>query len=167
MILEREAIKWFKPAKGQFQIYYKNGADHPEYQPDFVVETETAIFMLEPKSKKELEDPIVVAKKEVAEKWCERASDYNAKHGGKSWEYALISHDKIAENMSIEELVTLKVQCAASQFGPVPCSTSTGTPCGSGRALRMMSRICGTSSSSSSRARSKTSSSCTCSSIFD
>jgi type III restriction enzyme len=25
VILEREALKWFKPAKGQFQIYYQNG----------------------------------------------------------------------------------------------------------------------------------------------
>jgi type III restriction enzyme len=38
-ILEREAIKWFKPAKGQFQIFYRQGADHLEYQPDFVAET--------------------------------------------------------------------------------------------------------------------------------
>lgn len=110
VILERESIKWFKPAKGQFQIYYKNGSDQPEYQPDFVVETESSIFMLEPKSKRELEDPIVLAKKEVAEKWCERASGYNAKHGGKPWEYALISHDKIAQNMTVEGLVALKVQ---------------------------------------------------------
>lgn len=110
VILERESIKWFKPAKGQFQIYYKNGSDHPEYQPDFVAETESAIFMLEPKSKKDLEDQIVLAKKEVAEKWCERASDYNAKHGGKPWEYALISHDKIAQNMTVEGLIELKVQ---------------------------------------------------------
>ena len=48
-ILERDALKWFKPAKGQFQIYYKQEANHPEYQPDFVAETETTIYMLEPK----------------------------------------------------------------------------------------------------------------------
>jgi len=28
VILEREAIKWFKPAKGQFQIFYQQGSDH-------------------------------------------------------------------------------------------------------------------------------------------
>ncbi|RYD76035.1 MAG: hypothetical protein EOP84_17445 [Verrucomicrobiaceae bacterium] len=74
VILEREALKWFKPAKGQFQIYYKQGADHPEYQPDFVAEADEAIYMLEPKAKGEMDDPIVQAKKEVAVKWCERAS---------------------------------------------------------------------------------------------
>ena len=51
VILDRDSDKWFKPAKGQFQIFYKSGADHPEYQPDFVAETEDAIFMLEPKAK--------------------------------------------------------------------------------------------------------------------
>lgn len=110
VILERESLKWFKPAKGQFQIFYKSGMDHAEYQPDFVVETQNAIYMLEPKSKKDLEDPLVIAKKEAAEKWCARASDHNSKHGGKPWEYALISHDKIAQNMTIEGLVALKVR---------------------------------------------------------
>jgi type III restriction enzyme len=110
VILEREATKWFKPAKGQFQIYYKSGADHPEYQPDFVAETETAIYMLEPKAKKDMEEPNVIAKMEAATRWCERASDHNAKHGGKPWRYALISHEKIKENMTIEGLVGLHVQ---------------------------------------------------------
>jgi type III restriction enzyme len=110
VILEREAIKWFKPAKGQFQIYYKSGADHPEYQPDFVAETETAIYMLEPKAKKDMEDPNVIAKMEAATRWCERASDHNSKHGGKPWCYALISHEKIKENMTIDGLVELHVQ---------------------------------------------------------
>jgi type III restriction enzyme len=110
VILEREAIKWFKPAKGQFQIYYKSGADHPEYQPDFVAETETAIYMLEPKAKKDMEEPSVIAKMEAATRWCERASDHNAKHDGKPWRYALISHEKIKENMTIDGLVELHVQ---------------------------------------------------------
>jgi len=103
-ILERDAIKWFKPAKGQFQMYYKLGADHPEYQPDFVAETDQTIYMLEPKAKNEMDDPIVVAKKEVAETWCENASTYAALHGGKPWKYALIAHNVIADNMSLEKL---------------------------------------------------------------
>jgi len=53
-ILEREALKWFNPAKGQFQLFYKLGAKQNEYQPDFVAETKDKIFMLEPKAKNEL-----------------------------------------------------------------------------------------------------------------
>jgi type III restriction enzyme len=104
VILEREAEKWFKPAKGQFQIYYKLGADHPEYQPDFVAETSDAIYMLEPKAVNKMKDPEVLAKKEAAEAWCKNASDHTAKYGGKPWVYALIAHDTIAENMSIAVL---------------------------------------------------------------
>ena len=101
VILDREADKWFKPAKGQFQIFYKLGAEHPEYQPDFVAETKDAIYMLEPKKRTALNASDVIAKKEAAEKWCVNASAYNAKHRGKPWIYALIPHDVIADNMTI------------------------------------------------------------------
>ena len=49
VILERDAEKWFEPAKGQFQIFYKQGAEHDEYQPDFVAEVNDAIYMLSPR----------------------------------------------------------------------------------------------------------------------
>jgi type III restriction enzyme len=102
VILERDATKWFKPAKGQFQIYYRDGADHREYQPDFVAETVDAIYMLEPKKRTELADPIVQTKKEVAIQWCANASDHAASYGGKPWRYVLIPHDEIAENITLE-----------------------------------------------------------------
>ena len=60
--------------------------------------------MLEPKAKNEMQDPVVLAKKQVAETWCANASDYNAKHGGKPWKYVLIPHDIIADNMSLDGL---------------------------------------------------------------
>jgi len=105
VILERDAQRWFKPAKGQFQIYYRHGAEHREYQPDFVAETSDAIYMLEPKARNQMDDPVVLAKKEVAAKWCANATDYAAGHGGKPWQYVLIPHDAIAENMSLGGLV--------------------------------------------------------------
>jgi Type III restriction enzyme, res subunit len=70
VILEREALKWFRPAKGQFQIYYRWNGEHPEYQPDFVAEMEDTIYMLEPKMSSQMTDPEVLAKKEVAVRWC-------------------------------------------------------------------------------------------------
>lgn len=100
-ILERDAEKWFKPAKGQFQIFYKQGADHLEYQPDFVAETNNMIYMLEPKASNQMADPIVLAKKEAALKWCKNASDYSVTHGGKPWCYVLIPHTAIAVNMTL------------------------------------------------------------------
>ena len=104
VILERDAEKWFKPAKGQFQIFYRKGADHLEYQPDFVAETADMIYMLEPKMRKEMEDPDVLAKKEAATQWCVYASDHVATYDGKPWRYLLIPHDEIASNITLSGL---------------------------------------------------------------
>ena len=105
VILDRDAEKWFKPAKGQFQIFYKQGANHQEYQPDFVAETKDAIYMLEPKASNQMKDAIVLAKKESAIKWCKNASDYAERNGGKLWRYVLIPHNSIALNMTLDGLV--------------------------------------------------------------
>lgn len=104
LILDREALKWFKPAKGQFQIFYKSGADQPEYQPDFIAETDSDIYMLEPKARNEMTDSEVLAKRDAAIKWCTLASDHAASYSGKPWKYVLIPHDAITENMSIQML---------------------------------------------------------------
>jgi type III restriction enzyme len=103
--LEREGRKWFRPAKGQFQIFYKRGADHSEYQPDFVAETAECIYMLEPKDAKQLSDDEVVAKKNSAITWCQQASDHANEYGGKPWRYVLIPHSAIADNMTLSGLV--------------------------------------------------------------
>jgi type III restriction enzyme len=100
-ILERDSIKWFKPIKGQFLIFYRHGHEQFEYQPDFVAETENTIFMVEIKMRKELEDPIVLAKKESAIKWCVNATNHSSTYGGKPWKYLLIPHDEIAENITL------------------------------------------------------------------
>jgi type III restriction enzyme len=106
VILEREAEKWFKPAKGQFQLFYRRGADHPEYQPDFVAETADRIYMIEPKKSSEIKDVEVLAKRDVAVRWCGHATEYAAGHGGKPWSYLLVPHDAIAENMSLVGLAS-------------------------------------------------------------
>jgi type III restriction enzyme len=105
VILEREAEKWFKPALGQFQIYYSQGYEQREYQPDFVAETAHAIYMLEPKASNQLDDPIVLAKRTVAVEWCSRATAYASSYGGKPWHYVLIPHDAIADNRTLTGLV--------------------------------------------------------------
>jgi type III restriction enzyme len=105
-ILDRDSEKWFKPAQGQFQISYKIGTDHREYVPDFVAEATDYIYMLEPKARNEMTDPEVLAKKDAAVLWCDRATDHALGNGGKPWKYVLIPHDVIAENMTLAGLVT-------------------------------------------------------------
>jgi type III restriction enzyme len=104
LILDRDAIKWFKAAKGQFQIFYRHGADHLEYQPDFVAESTDVIYMLEAKASNQMDDPIVVAKKKAGVHWCANASDHAMSYGGNHWKYLLIPHDIIAENITLQWL---------------------------------------------------------------
>ncbi len=105
VILEREALKWLRPAKGQFQMFYRSGHDHFEYQPDFVAEMGDSIAMLEPKMTTQMTDKDVLAKRDVAVQWCGWASEHARTYGGKPWRYALIPHDAIAENVTITFLL--------------------------------------------------------------
>lgn len=102
IILERFSQKWFKPAKGQFQIYYQNGTEQAEYIPDFVVETEDAILMCETKARTDMDSPDVLAKSEAASQWCKHASQHAKNNGTKPWQYLLIPHDEVgdANNLS-------------------------------------------------------------------
>jgi type III restriction enzyme len=110
LILERDATKWFKPAKGQFQIYYKLGTEQPEYIPDFVSETEKTIFMVETKARKDLDSVEVRAKAASAAKWCAYASDYSKKIGGKPWVYILLPHDELDESRQLSYFLRFQVQ---------------------------------------------------------
>lgn len=112
VILDREAQKWFKPARGQFQLFYRSGTELQEYQPDFVAETDDSILMLEPKASNQMSEPEVLAKRDSATEWCRHASNHAVGYGGKPWRYALIPHDAIAENMT---LVGLLRQFGATQ----------------------------------------------------
>ena len=49
--------------------------------------------MLEPKARNEMTHPEVLAKKEVAVKWCELATNHASANSGKPWKYVLIPHD--------------------------------------------------------------------------
>lgn len=104
VILDRDSEKWFKPARGQFMIYYRTNFGEQEYQPDFVAETQKCIYMLEPKSRSQLDAPDVTAKKAAAIRWCHNASAHAKRYKGKPWVYVMLPHDVISENMTLSGL---------------------------------------------------------------
>jgi len=116
VILENDPAveKWFKPAKAQFQIFYRHAhQDHP-YEPDFCVETKTEKLLCEPKRASEVSDEIVQAKAAAAIQWCQHASA----NGGKPWSYVLIPHDVITAAATLEGLLAeyrVKATATASQ----------------------------------------------------
>ncbi|MDD5036417.1 MAG: DEAD/DEAH box helicase family protein [Methylococcaceae bacterium] len=105
IILERDALKWFKPAKGQFQIYYKLGTEQPEYIPDFVAETNTTIFMVETKARNDINTQEVQAKTVAAARWCKHASDHASEVAAKPWKYLLLPHDEITESKRLVDFL--------------------------------------------------------------
>ncbi|KYO75620.1 Type III restriction enzyme, res subunit [Pseudomonas aeruginosa] len=110
IILERDALKWFKPAKGQFQIYYKLGTEQPEYIPDFVAETDATIFMVETKARADINTQEVQAKAAAAMRWCKHASDHAASVGTKPWKYLLVPHDDINESKRLADYLRYEVK---------------------------------------------------------
>jgi type III restriction enzyme len=104
IVLERDAERWFKPAKNQFQIFYRHAAAHLQYVPDFVAETGGELLMIETKARNEMTAPEVITKRKAAEEWCQHASVHAATYGGKPWRYVLVPHDVVAENKTLAGL---------------------------------------------------------------
>lgn len=94
--------KWLKPGRNQFRIDYRSGE---AYEPDFVVETDTKMLILEVKARNELDDPTVKAKAAAATKWCRTATTYAQGGAGKPWLYALIPDDQIIGSSTLDGLV--------------------------------------------------------------
>ena len=99
IILERDSNKWFKPAKGQFQIYYNFQGAQPEYIPDFVVETEEYYLLAETKAENEMTSEEVIIKAQAGREWCENASTVSTK----PWHYLLIPHNEVVENKRLDD----------------------------------------------------------------
>jgi len=108
VILERDADKWFKPAKGQFQLFYKLGVEQPEYVPDFVAEAAHFLLMVETKARNELGTDEVKAKAEAGALWCRHASEHAQKIGTKSWKYLLIPHDQVTEDKRLVDYLSFE-----------------------------------------------------------
>jgi type III restriction enzyme len=101
-ILERDALLWFRPLSGQFNIYYRDGVNQPEYVPDFVATTATSNYIIETKKAADMESAEVKEKSAAAREWCNNASEYSQKYGGKPWKYLLIPHDAVAVNKTLQ-----------------------------------------------------------------
>jgi type III restriction enzyme len=100
---DSDVLKWFKPARNQFQIYYNKDQG---YEPDFVVETNKRRFLCEPKRADQMRNPEVLAKRAAASEWCKHATEHAREHNGKPWSYLLIPHDAITDNMTLEGLAS-------------------------------------------------------------
>jgi type III restriction enzyme len=99
-ILENDkgVIKWLRPAPKQFKIYWDHNAR--TYEPDFVIETDSFIYLTEIKADNQMTADDVLEKAKAAVQYCKHATDHNMQHGGKEWKYLLIPHGEVQLNSS-------------------------------------------------------------------
>lgn len=96
-----QVLRWFKPATNDITIFYESGK---EYEPDFIVETDIQMLLVEIKAEKDIRDPSVQNKANAAKLWCRYASEHALKNGGKAWKYLLIPDIEVISNATLEAL---------------------------------------------------------------
>lgn len=104
-ILENDVqvIKWLRPAPRQFRIYWDNNTKL--YEPDFILETNETIYMIEVKRADQLEEETVLAKKNAAERFCKYATEFTTANQGKQWKYIILPHDIITRTVNLSYLL--------------------------------------------------------------
>jgi len=100
---EAEVLKWLKPGPQQFGIEYRPGKN---YEPDFVIETNTEKFIVEVKARNELADTEVQTKARAAKEWVTHANTIAQENGGKPWRYALVPDDTINGSATLNGLIS-------------------------------------------------------------
>ena len=96
-IIERDedVLNWLRPSPKEFNITYNHGKN---YEPDFVVETEDTIYLVEVKAEKDMNDSDVIAKKKRGILYCETVTHWSEANGYKPWKYLFIPANQIFSN---------------------------------------------------------------------
>lgn len=98
---DNDVQNWLRPAPHEFNITYNRGHN---YEPDFVVETDRVIYLVEVKGEDKLNDPDVIAKKNRGIQYCEVASRWGKANGYKEWRYLFIPSKQVLPNSSFMQL---------------------------------------------------------------
>ena len=98
---DSDVVNWLRPNANEFKIYYNRGK---RYEPDFVVETDETIYLVEVKGENMLEDADVIAKKERAIQYCAHATKWCLENGYKAWKYVFIPAGEIKASSSVMNL---------------------------------------------------------------
>lgn len=101
--LERDKTvnNWLRPAPTEFNITYNRGH---RYEPDFVVETDDIIYLIEVKGEDKLDSPDVIEKKKCAIKYCEVATRWCKANSNKEWQHLFIPSQQVQSTSTVENL---------------------------------------------------------------
>lgn len=103
-IIEKDSdvVNWLRPAPNQFDLLYEGGH---QYQPDFVVEAEEKIYLVEVKGADRVGSESVIIKAKRGYDYCAVASRFAKANGMKPWEYLFIVDSDIEEGASFRGLL--------------------------------------------------------------
>ena len=93
--------KWLRPAAKQFNLFYDGNR---RYEPDFVVETEDMMYLVEIKGEDRLNDEDNLKKKDRAVRYCQVANVYCEANGLKPWKYLYIPSQQVQTSSSFNML---------------------------------------------------------------
>lgn len=96
-----DVINWLRPNPLQFKIYYNR---NQRYEPDFVVETDEVIYLVEVKGEDRINDPNVLSKKERAIQYCKICTEWGMSNGYKQWKYLFVPSGQINMSSSFRNL---------------------------------------------------------------
>ena len=94
-------MKWLRPSPREFNITYDSGRN---YEPDFVVETESRIYLVEVKGENIIGTSDVEAKTKRGVQYCDAVSRWGKINGYKEWRYLFIPSAEIHNNSSFGQL---------------------------------------------------------------
>lgn len=102
VILEREnnVLKWLRPVLGQFKIHYGGS----RYNPDFVVETNEFIYIVEIKAHNKVRDDEVILKAKAARAYCENVNSLYRGTSKKLWKYMFLLDNEIGRSVDFSYL---------------------------------------------------------------
>ncbi len=102
---------WLRPAPNQFEgLYWRDefGNSQHRYEPDFIVEFENEIVMVEVKTSGEIGNLDIQEKKKTADKYCELVSKNVGKYGiAKPWRYVIVPTEKITVSSTVSVLLNV------------------------------------------------------------
>jgi len=99
---DNDVINWLRPAPRQFNITYNHGRN---YEPDFVVETDDTIYLVEVKQEDKINNPDIIAKKKRGIQYCQTVTRWSEANSRKPWKYLFIPSKQVLPNTTFQIIV--------------------------------------------------------------
>lgn len=110
-LLDRDSSveDWLRPAPNQFEwLFWRDaiGNTNHRYEPDFVVEFDDEVVMIEVKPDAEVQNDDVQAKKKAADAYCKVVSEHIGSFGiVKPWKYIIVPTSKITITSTVNWII--------------------------------------------------------------